>query len=281
MRLALNRHLVDNLTVSTSYNLRHSIGDSQGAGESRLTQIPGCLACDRADNDFDIRHTFSANLVYQLPLGKVQPHLRSGILSSLLGDWVLAGTWNARSGLPINVQLDRANEVFYSPGANRYYSPSVELPSDAVAVVNAPGGLEGLSAFRPDYVSGVNPYDRNSTNWLNPAAFAIPAPGKVGNLGRNALRGPGFYQFDFQLSRSFAIHENIRLEIRAEAFNVFNHPKFSNPTSLLPDALVETQPGQAYNRALASGFGILNSTVARTVGLGTSRQLQLGVRVYF
>jgi hypothetical protein len=281
LQLSVNRHLVDNLTVTGSYNLSHSIGDAQGAGEASAPQNPLCLSCERGDNSFDTRQTLSANAVYTVPFGKGQKYVNKGWLSGVLGGWTMAGAWNAHTGLPINVLVSRSNEIYYSSSTQQYYSPSADLPADATAVVNAPYGLEGAGLFRPDVVGGVSPYLKNGLTWLNPAAFATPLPGSMGNLGRNALRGPGFTQVDVQLSRRFAFTEHQAVEMRFEAFNLFNHANFSNPTVILPDSTIDVQPGSAYTSGLAAGFGTINSTVGRTVGLGTSRQFQLSARFEF
>jgi hypothetical protein len=69
--------------------------------------------------------------------------------------------------------------------------------------------------------------------------------------------------------------------MKLEAFNLFNHTNYSNPTSILPDSTIDVQPGMPFTSDLAAGFGALTSTVGRTVGLGTSRQLQLSARFEF
>jgi Carboxypeptidase regulatory-like domain/TonB dependent receptor len=284
LQLGLNRHLVDNLTLSTSYTWSRSIGDTQGAGDELAPQNPTCFECERADNNFDVRQSFNMTAVYGLPFGKNFRHLSKGWLSQALGGWTIAGAWNARTGLPVDVTIQRSNELFYSAQTGQYYSPySDAIPANAVAMVNTPYGGEDRSVLRPNLIPGVNPYLKSDTGtlYLNPAAFAIPAAGTYGNLGRNSLRGPGFTQVDLQLSRTFAITERDKLQLRAEAFNLLNHPNFSNPTAMLPDALVDVQPNSAFNSTLASGFGMVNSTVGRTVGLGTSRQLQLSARFEF
>jgi hypothetical protein len=147
----------------------------------------------------------------------------------------------------------------------------------------------GRNVRRPDVVPGVNPFISDAgLLFLNPAAFATPAPGTFGNLERNSLHGPNFNQVDMVISKHFGGARNF--EFRAEIFNLFNTANFSNPNATLPNALPTTatteankvQPGQAFTTGAAgSAFGALTSTVGRTVGLGTARQVQFALRVNF
>lgn len=282
LQLGVSRRFVDDLTISTSYNWSHSIGTSLGAGDAQAPQNPNCLACERADNNFDIRQTLSFNFVYDLPFGVHRPHLATGAISKFAGGWSMAGGLNVHTGLPVNVTMSRPNEIYYSPSQHQYFSASADLPADAFATVNTPGGGEDRASLRPNYVAGVSPYlTSGGVAYLNPAAFAVPLPGTFGDLGRNALRGPGLAQLDLQITRSFHFGEKLALKVRAEAFNLFNHPNFANPTALLPDSLIDAQPGTRYNSVTSAGFGQLISTAGRTVGLGTSRQFQLSMRLEF
>jgi hypothetical protein len=112
---------------------------------------------------------------------------------------------------------------------------------------------------------------------LNPAAFAEPASASVvGNTGRNAFTGPGLYNVDFSLARSFSLprlREGTRLTIRADAFNILNHANLNNPNSLLGS------PGfglATYGRqGTASGFPAVSPVNE------TARQIQLLVRIEF
>ena len=103
-------------------------------------------------------------------------------------------------------------------------------------VINVPGGGNFRNFRRPDY-TGADPFLHASDGrfYLNPAAFAIPAPGTVGNLGRNAIHGPGLAQFDLTLQKHFVITERTKIEFRAEIYNLFNHPNWNganaDPTS--------------------------------------------------
>ena len=174
---------------------------------------------------------------------------------------------------------------------------SQPLPAGFIAMVNAPGGGSSRQTRRPDVVTGVSPYLNGDRNFLNPAAFAIPAAGAYGNLSRNALKGPDFRQFDLILNRRFRFSETQNLEFRTEIFNMFNHANFANPASTinvaLPTLAFNTtanafvlgsglQPGQAFTQnAAGSTFGLLRQTVERTVGLGTNRQIQFALRYNF
>jgi carboxypeptidase family protein/TonB-dependent receptor-like protein len=120
---------------------------------------------------------------------------------------------------------------------------------------------------RPNAVAGVSPYAINQSpdNWLNPAAFSMPPAGTFGNLGRNTIFGPSFKQIDFSLLKDMMIAERFKLEYRAEFFNIFNHPNFD-------------QPNTTFN---TPNFGKIFNTFGRTLGIGTSRQIQIALRLTF
>jgi hypothetical protein len=182
------------------------------------------------------------------------------------------------------------------------------LPTGFIAVVNTPGGGASRNIRRPNLIAGINPYLNNDRNFINPAAFAIPTAGTFGNFPRNELSGPNFRQFDLTLSKKFRITETMNFEFRTEIFNVLNTANFTNPSVTLSNSLptfsavnptaanglaapiftinatsaTVVQPGQAYTQdAAGSTFGLLRSTVGRTVGLGTNRQIQLAFRFNF
>ena len=179
------------------------------------------------------------------------------------------------------------------------------LPTGFVAVVNTPGGGASRNVRRPDVISGVSFYKVDPTNdrlVINPAAFATPAPGTFGNLARNDLRGPQFHQFDLTFVKAFRITEDVHLQFRTEIFNVFNNTNFNAPSATLNNSLPTlsctvssgacttyaattsnvVQPGQAFTQGEAGGsFGLIRSTVARAVGLGTNRQIQFALRLTF
>jgi hypothetical protein len=92
---------------------------------------------------------------------------------------------------------------------------------------------------RPDYVGGViatpGPVSQKLNDYFNVNAFAVPAPFTYGNVGRllSYLRAPGAVQLDMSLYKTIPIHEQMRMEFRAEVFNLFNHPQFDSPNTVI------------------------------------------------
>jgi hypothetical protein len=136
-----------------------------------------------------------------------------------------------------------------------------------VNIVQNPGTF-GFDPTRPDPNPGVSTRPSNYStpnNQLNANAF-IPVPVDTdGTLRRNAARGPRFAQWDFSLIKNTSITERITLQFRSEFFNILNHPNFANPDGDLADA----------------SFGRSTSTIASLVGIGTSRQVQFGLKLLF
>jgi hypothetical protein len=114
------------------------------------------------------------------------------------------------------------------------------------------------SGSRPD-AAGPPRYPRTLLRWFDPTTFSNPAPFTFGNAGRNTLVGPGRWNWDMSVFKHFVIREEMRFELRAEAFNVFNHPQFGLPNQNIGNSQV----------------GQITSTV------GNPRCLQMGLRFQF
>ncbi len=290
MQLSLVRRFSQGLTLNSQYTLARSRGNTGGSNEA-LTAANNARTLAQFDydigyNNFDVRHMFNLSVLYSLPWGKGRARELGGLANALLGGWDIGGIVNARSGLPVDVRIVRPDVLYRDASGGYFNNPA----ADRIAVINTPGGGSSRNVRRPDLVAGVNPYVKSGgLLFLNPAAFSIPRPGAFGNLERNSIKGPGFYQVDMVLSKRFPTGRTSRLEFRAEVFNLFNRTNFANPVGTLPNALPSTalaesnklQPGQAYSAAAGGTFGTLTSTVGRTVGLGTNRQVQFAVRVGF
>ena len=223
--------------------------------------------------------------LYELPFAKAS----KGIAKYALANWGLGGVWNFRTGLPMEVRVVRPDVVYRDNRNGTFVTSPIVVNGAPVTtpVVNVPGGGNFRNFRRADYIGG-DPFVQATDGrfFLNPAAFAIPAPGKFGNLGRNALHGPKLSQFDLTLQKGIRLGEKGRVDFRAEVYNLFNRTNFASPPTQLNNSLGtgvnQLQPGQAFNAASAgSAFGVFNSTVEKAVGLGTSRQMQMSLRFSF
>ncbi len=195
LQSSLTRSFTKGLLLQAQYMWGHAISDNAGSGEGGQIQNVACRACDKGDADYDVRQTFTANGVYQLPFARDRWY----------GGWDLSGIFTARTGLPFSVTIARA----------------------AAAV---PSGQ--TQNQRADYVGGaVYATNKGPGLWLNPAAFAAPANGAYGNSGRNRFRGPGLWQTDMAISKKFRMTEAINLDFRTEFFNFFNRAQYGNPVA--------------------------------------------------
>jgi hypothetical protein len=295
LQVLLNRRFSKGLTLGTQYVWGHSIGNSDGSKDARSSSNNYSFSSEYGDNISDVRQSVNFNLLYELPYGGGQRYGSNAnpLAKTVFGGWQIGTLFNARTGLPIDVEIARA-AVVYRNNTTGVITTSPVISGGVIQttpLVNVPGGGQSRNVARPDLVPGVDPYLHNQ-GWLylNPAAFAMPAPGTYGNLGRNALRGPGISQLDLTLSKKFPVKETMNLEFRAECYNVLNSPVYQVPgyatvsgsQARLADASGVIQPGQPYTAATAGGnYGALTQTVSNTVGSGTNRQFQLALRFNF
>jgi len=201
--------------------------------------------CNRGPADWDARHTWVANVVWDLPFARS----RSGLARALLENWQISAVSTMRSGQPLTVFVQ-------SNWSRSQWSPSISPTS----------GLD-----RPDLAPGRTADDAvrgDPDQWFDPSAFVLQPQGTMGNSGRGTFRGPDLKTMDLAFVRHVLLPGTARLDLRLEIFNVFNRANFGNPTLI---AFAGTPTEQA---PLAT-FGRIRSTVT------SARQLQLGARVSF
>ncbi|HYZ83846.1 MAG TPA: TonB-dependent receptor, partial [Bryobacteraceae bacterium] len=196
------------------------------------------LRRERGPADFDARHVFVAGASYEVPsLKKVPRWLGSG--------WSLNSFISAHTGLPLDIRA----------GTN---------------VSNSFDGADRVDLVGDPFANVVQPANTTSRRYFNAAAFARPADGTFGNIGRNALPGPGFGAVDFSVFKSTAITERVIAEFRAEAFNLFNRTNWANP-------------GTSF--AATTSFGLMTNTrnggSAPGIGPGEPRSIQLALKLRF
>jgi hypothetical protein len=157
------------------------------------------LKAEKGPSTFDTRHRWTTAVNYEVPEMHFVPHV--------LGfGWQLNSIITVQSGRPIGIITSNdTSETF-----NFHQRPNV-----------VPG------------VDPILPHWSPTTGYLNPLAFAQPADGTFGDLGRNQIFGPGFWDYDLSVSKNFPLRDRLSLQFRVEFFNIFNHPNFALPSNTI------------------------------------------------
>ena len=249
VQVQYRRPLSAGLQVLLNYSWSHSLDNFSNDVVLGLSNAVISAAGDYASSSFDVRHSFSGALTYAVPaVGK------SGPLRLLSRDWSIDSVVVIRSGFPFNAQV-----LTTSPGlAGTVSTRPDRVPGQPlwVSAPNAPGGK-------------MLNYDAAT----NTGAFSVPSVGLQGTEGRNDIPGFGLTQVDLSIGRRFPITERVSLQFRADAFNAFNHPNFSNPGAFLPGDPTDLQAASMLNQ----GLGGLNPLFQE----GGPRSLQLSLKLTF
>jgi hypothetical protein len=241
--LRLEKRFNGSLSVLSSYTFSKAItnapqfrnaGGADGS-ENSPAQDAYNLQAERGLASFHLKHRWSSSAVYNLPFGPDKAFLTEGIASKILADWQLSGIYSMQSGFPFTINLQ----------------------GDTAGVGAGTGGI----FIRPNAVAGQNwqlPSDQRTTDrYFNTSAFAAPATGSFGNVGRNTVIGPGMVNLDVVLARSFSFTETKKLQFRAEAFNVLNHSNYTIVGRLLNTPTFGRVQGQLDPRQIQFGAKLL------------------------
>jgi len=252
-QLSVSNRSGKNLSWEAFYTLAHSVDDASNSflieavneptGSQNIFDRKG----SRGRSSFDIRHNFVANVVYELPFGR----------GSHFGGWEISGVASVHSNVPFTPVLAFDN-----------------ADSQSLTVTERPN-LAG-NPYTGTCPSGAKV--GTATCWFNPGAFTLPHPGQFGTAGRNILRGPGFAQLDLALQKGFQVREGTKIVLRAETFNLLNHPNFAVPSNT-QSPLTLGGNGDAVFRDAAGHFANNVGKIFSTVD--SARQIQLGVRFLF
>jgi hypothetical protein len=235
LQAQFQRRLSRGLQALVSYSWSHAL-DEDSVDNGTIRPV-------RGNASFDVRHLFASAITYDIPAPSSDRFVKA-----TLGDWSFDTTIHAQSAPPLDII-----------GAN------VVNPADGTLVGNRPNVVLGV----PLYVNDPSVPGGRS---VNRAAFSLPLAGQFGNLGRNVVRGFGAWQFDTALRREFHVRESLRLQFRAEAFNLFNHPNFG----AIQTTLTAANFGQATNTLNQQLSGI-----SQLYQIGGPRSLQFAVKVLF
>jgi Carboxypeptidase regulatory-like domain/TonB dependent receptor-like, beta-barrel len=234
------------LTLQGAYSWSKSIdiGSTEGLGSELVNATENPYGffpnLNRAVSDFDLPQRFSLNTVWDVP----SLHSGMAVTRFLLSGWEMSGIFTVQNGTPFSVRLQADN---------------------------AGTGTSTTTQQRPDFKPGPDCPSPNAVNPGHPESyiklqcFSYPAPGTIGNLGRNTLRGPMVENFDFSLFKNHdMLSEKLRMQFRAEFFNLLNRPNFGFP-------VVNLFNGQG--QAVSANAGVKPPTVT------TSRQIQFGMKL--
>ena len=226
MQVSVKKQLSHGLQFNGNYTYSHSIDSgstSQGpssangpAGGDGLTTDQTQPGLDRGNSVFDIRHRLAFTYLWEMPFFQNN----HGVLAAVLGGWQWNGIWSLQSGAHWSAFDDRPPELQGDCGAQK--------PLNCLNI----GGdynLDGESNDRPNAIA--NNVHATRSQWadgfkLPDNFFSAPCLGCVGNLGRNTFVGPGYWAVDTSLLKNVRISDRLRLQFRAEAFNVFNRTNF-------------------------------------------------------
>jgi hypothetical protein len=202
LQVQFNRRLAAGLQGLASYTWAHSIDEGSADLDRGVPERITDTRIDRGNSDFDVRHTFSGALTYNIPAPKW-----GNFAEAILRGW-------------------SANTVFFARTAPAFTVAAEEQMSTTLFRVTF--------SRRANIVPGQSPWLDDPLapggKRLNPSAFSFPRTDQAqGTLARNSVRGFGAWQADVGLHRNFSITEQLNIQFRAEVFNLFNHPNFGNP----------------------------------------------------
>jgi hypothetical protein len=248
----LRQRLTHGFDMNLGYTWSHTLDSSTDANGGGTAMDQSNLKRDYGDSSWDIRSRFVGTLSYAMPI--IAGFNR--VANVAIGAWQANAIITLQTGMPFNIGIssDRAN-------------------------------AGNLGTQRPDSIRiGTNSCSRSTvitaagTSCINAAAFGLPALYTYGNLHRNDQHGPGFINTNLSLFKNFAVHENVTVQFRMEAFNVFNHANPGNPNATLPASFDPAAPNYGIS---GSNFGTITTVQNASQNGGGQRLLQLAGKINF
>ena len=232
--MSLNKPFTHGLLFKGAYTLSKSMNESDSDGRATLSwNTPSELFRNWAPAGFDRRHNFQMGFAYSLPWQSNGHH--DNVVKAVVNDWQVNGVLAAFSGTPFTV----------TASGTSVNAPSNTQTADLLGTFTVLGNIGAAG------------------KWFDTAAFGQPTGVRFGTTGRNQFYGPGGYNLDFSIFRSFPFQGTRRIEVRMEAGNILNHGVFGNP-----------------NGSLTSGtFGQITGLAGS--GSYPERQIRFGLRLQF
>lgn len=264
LQIRLQKRMSYGLNFQVNYAWSKSLDTGTGNGHGSGVDVYQNAYSPGANyglSNFNAANTIAGQVAYELPFGSGRQFTLHGPLDQIIGGWRISSVFQWHSGTPYTPVIQSSVAGGIDPGLDSSFSAG--------------------SVLYPDVIG--NPKSSNPTlnKWFNPAAYADPSPGTFGNSGRNTLIGPSFSNVDFSIAKQFRLHyEGKTLELRADAYDLFNHINFNNP-----DANVGYTCSSGVAQCGPSN-GILADTTAGSItspaGYNSNRRIiQLGAHFRF
>ncbi len=235
LQLAINRQFSKGLLLKGAYTFSKTINLADEDGWASVGRNWGPqIRWNRARASYDRTHMLVMAWVYELPLGPGKTYLHSGTASKIAGNWQWNGNFYSYTGLPFTVTASGAS-------------------------LNAPGNSQSADQVAPyRKIGAIGPGE----TFFDPLSFRSVTDVRFGSVGRNSLTGPGIIGVDMSLFRTFKLTERLKMEFKAESFNLTNTPHFANPNvnvssmSLNPDGTIRALNNfSSVTSTLTSGWG--------------------------
>jgi hypothetical protein len=304
--LSLERRFSAGLSFQTRYTWSHSINDgSVGGGESNGPENVNCLRCDFGPSVFDIRHNFTANAVYELPLGPGKAYLDDGgVVGKIVSGWSLSSVGLWHTGHPLTITMNtNASQL---PDGNDQTNQRPDLVPGVPILLG--GGAPGHTLQINPAAFAAPPLDPGGavtsiiTNPDNSQTYVCPLScglvSRFGNVPNGLIRALNSWQVDLALTKETKVSERFSVEFGVQAFNIFNHVQLGDPSTdnlTLNYNLTAVQSGGAIQTTQSlspkGNLGLITSTnnfnnnndnsSSPNTGTGLPRQLQFMLRIKF
>ena len=284
LQLRVQKRMSHGVNFQVNYAWSKSLDTGTGNGHGSgldIYQDAYHPAANYGLSDFNSANTLVGQVVYELPFGQGRQFAMHGPLNQVVGGWRLSTIFQWHGGVPFTpvIQGSIADSINGINGGGM--GPSIDhggatLYPDQVGDPHA-SQHSVVAPPSPDQHFGIG-------GWFNPAAYANPVTGSFGNARRNSLIGPGYSNIDLSLGKEFTLTEAIRLEIRGDAYNAFNHVNYGNPdanvgiTCSISNTLPPCGSGQGSPNVSDGSAGAINGPAGFNSNM---RIIQLGARIRF
>ncbi len=275
LQIEVRRRFSDGFYFQANYTLQKALTDAAGTGQTRFDPLIDNenRGIEYARADFDTEHVFNLNTIYELPFGRGRRFLnQGGVADFFLGGWQLTSIIRATTGTPIFITDPRGtlNRDGRSGRQTANSNLTNEEISNLIGIYRTPCGIfwinpavininqANLAAGNCSALGSGRAAEGFGTSPFSGQVFFNVNPGETGNMARNAWNGPFYFNWDASMMKNFRIRENMRLQVRAEAFNVLNRANF-----------------------FASGGNINSATFGRVTSTFSPRILQFVARFEF